>query len=208
MRNRWLNRNDPAPGCGMIYWHVLMYSYPEARAAAKDAQETLAGFPGLHMTPLRWLHVTILVAGSTDEITRDQMSVMVSEAERLLCDVDPIPVTLGKVLYHPEAIMFGVQPVEALRPILDAAQSATWQAVGHAVKINETLASWTPHMTISYSTATQPAAPITAALGKSLRERRILIDSVALVIQWGPERLWDWEPVGAARFRASGQAAQ
>lgn len=203
MRNRWLSRVEPAPGCGTIYWHVLMNAYPQACAAAMDAQEILAGFPGLHMTPLRWLHVTTFVAGSTEEITRNQMTVMISEAQDLLCDVAPITVTLGKVLYHPEAIMLRVRPIEALRPILGAAQSATRKAVGHTGIINETSSSWTPHMTVSYSTAEQPAEPILSALGKSLRERQIIIDSLTLVIQWGPERLWDWEPVGTARLGAT-----
>jgi 2'-5' RNA ligase len=208
MRNRWSSRTEPTPGCGTIYWHVLMHTYPQACAAAMDAQEILTSFPGLHMTPCRWLHITTLVVGSTDEITRNQMSVMVSEAQRLLRDVAPIPVTLGRVLYHPEAIMLGVQPIEALRPIFDAARSATRKIVGHEGTINEPFSSWTPHMTVSYSTTEQPVEPIFSTLGKSIRERQILIDSLTLVIQWEPEKIWDWEPVGTAHLRASGQAMQ
>ena len=204
MRNRWASRTEPAPGCGTIYWHVPLHTYPEARAAAMDAQKVLAAFPGLHMTPLKWLHMTTLVVGSPDEMTRAQMSAMVSAAQRLLCDNAPIPVTLGKVLYHPEAIVLRVQPVEALQLILDAAQLATREAVGHSGVTDELLPSlWTPHMTVAYSTTEQPAGPIVSALGKSIRERQILIDSLTLVIQWGPERHWDWEPIGTARLRTS-----
>jgi len=208
MRNRWLNRVEPGPDRGTIYWHILMHAYPEACSAATDAQEILADFPGLHMTPRQWLHITTLVVGATDEITRSQMSVMVSEAQRLLCDVAPIAVTLDKVLYHPEAIMLRTQPGDALRPIFDAARSATRKVVGRAGVIDEPFPLWMPHMTVSYSTTEQPAKPIVSALGESIRERQILVDSLTLVIQWGPERLWDWEPVGTARLRASGQAGQ
>jgi 2'-5' RNA ligase len=200
MRDRWSRRTEPPLGRGTIYWHVLMHAYPEARAAAMDAQETLAGFAGLHMTPLRWLHMTTLAVGSTDEITRNQMSTMVSVAQQLLRDVTPIRVTVGRVLYHPEAIMLRVEPVEVLRPILDTAQSATREVVGHVGVINELFPSWTPHMTVSYSTAEQPVEPIFSALGKSIRAREVLIDSLTLVIQWGPERHWDWEPVGTAHL--------
>jgi hypothetical protein len=201
MRDRWSNRTEPAPSHGTIYWHVLMHSYPQACAAAADVQEILAGFPGLHMTPRKWLHVTTLVAGSTDEISRARMSVMVLEAQRSLCDVAPIPVTLGKVLYHPEAIMLRVQPAEALLPVLDAARSATRKATGHVGAINGSLPSWTPHMTVSYSTTEQPAEPIISALGTAVQERQIFIDSLTLVIQWGSEKLWNWEPVGTARLQ-------
>src|SRR5437763_180225 len=92
MRNRWASRTEPAPGCGTIYWHVMLHTCPEARAAAMDAQKILAGFSGLHMTPLKWLHMTTLVVGSTGEITRAQMSTMVSAAQQLLCDIAPIRV--------------------------------------------------------------------------------------------------------------------
>jgi 2'-5' RNA ligase len=200
MRNRWLDRVEPASDRGTIYWHVLLYSHSQARAAAADVQENLTGFPGLHMTPLKWLHVTTLIAGSTDEITRTQMSAMVSEAQRLLRGVAPIPVTLGGVFYHPEAIVLPVRPVEALRPVLDAAQSATLKSVGHSGISDKASSLWTPHMTVSYSTADQPVEPIVAALGGGIRERQILVDSLTLVIQWGQERLWDWEPVGTAHL--------
>src|SRR5262245_5613443 len=137
MRSRWSSRTEPEPGRGTIYWHLLMHSYPQACAAAMEAQEILASFPGLHITPRRWLHVTALVVGSTDEVTINQMSVKVSEAQRLLRDIAPIPVTIGKVLYHPEAIMLRVYPVEARLHIIDAAQLVTRKAVGHAGLINE-----------------------------------------------------------------------
>jgi 2'-5' RNA ligase len=208
MRDRWSNRAEPAPGRGAVYWHILMHAYPQARAAARDAQKILEGFPGFHLTPPRWLHITTLVAGATDEIVRDRMTAMVSEAQRLLDDVNPIPVTVGKVLYHPEAVMLQVKPAEALQPILDAAQAATQRVLGHPGSINEPFPSWIPHLTVAYSTTEQPAEPIYTALGKSVPERQVSIDSLTLVIQWGPERLWNWEPVGTARLRASGQATQ
>ena len=31
-----------------------------------------------------------------------------------------------------------------------------------------------------------------------VRPRRILVDQVSLVVQLGPERRWDWEPVDTA----------
>lgn len=201
MRDRWAHRQERAADRGMVYWHVLMHDYPQACAVATEAHEILARFSGLHLTPLKWLHMTTLVAGSTDDITRAQMSAMVSEAERFLGEVAPIRVTLGKILYHPEAIMVGVQPAEALQLIVDAAQAATRHATGHDGTIEEA-SSWVPHMTVAYSTAEQPAEPIISALGRTVPERHLHIDALTLVIQWGSERLWNWEVVGRARFDA------
>jgi 2'-5' RNA ligase len=200
MRDRWKNRREPTPGHGTLYWHMLARRYPQARAAATEAQEQLALFTGLHMTPLEWLHMTTLIAGTTDDISKEQISTMLTEAQRALSSVQPITVALGPVLYHPEAIMLGVQPQEALLPVLEATREATLKATGRDGELGGSLPTWTPHMTVSYSTAEQPAGPIIDALGKSVRTRDVQIRSVSLVIQWGPERLWDWEPVGTVEL--------
>lgn len=202
MRDRWLTRTEPKSGIGSVYWHVLMSAYPEAQEAAISAQRILSSFPGFHMTPPEWFHMTTLVAGSTEEISRSQMAHMVERAQQLLANVNPIPVTLGKVLYHPEAVMLAVQPASALRPILNAAQSATFDVIGHSGLINESH-EWVPHVTISYSTTSQSAHPIIAALGKSIGEYHITVDALTLVVQWGAERLWNWEPVGTATLKHS-----
>ncbi|HEY8480969.1 MAG TPA: hypothetical protein VIL71_14175 [Spirillospora sp.] len=66
MTNRWQNRKEPGPGQGTIYWHMLVGDQPEARDAARTAWERLAGFNGLHLPPLEWLHITTLVVGPTE----------------------------------------------------------------------------------------------------------------------------------------------
>ena len=69
MVDRWRNRTKPQPGQGTFYWHMLIGRYPQA--IAREAQERLAPFSGLHYTPLRWLHITTLVVGSTDDMSLD-----------------------------------------------------------------------------------------------------------------------------------------
>ena len=71
-------------------------------------RRTLAGFDGLHMTPLRWLHVTTLLAGAAADFSPDKLRQMTQTAAGLLADTPAAAVTLGQVLYHPEAIMLGV----------------------------------------------------------------------------------------------------
>lgn len=203
MTNRWANRAELTASEGQVYWHILMYTYPQACAAAQDIQGILADFPGFHMTPHKWLHITTLLVGSTDETTPAHMSTMAAEARRILSTVAPIPITLSKILYHPEAIALRVQPSEALQPILDAAHTATRTAVGHTGKVDDHFPMWTPHMTVAYSTTEQPAQPIISALGKAVPERRIVIDSLTLVIQWGPEQQWNWQPITTTQLHGA-----
>ena len=69
MRNRWLDRPEPAPGAGEVYWHILLRDYPQVRQAVTGAQRILSDLSGFHMTPHEWLHITVLHAGPTERIS-------------------------------------------------------------------------------------------------------------------------------------------
>jgi hypothetical protein len=105
MRDRWQNRADTGPGRGIIYWHILLHDQPDAVALAEEAQERLSSFSGLHLTPLERLHITTLLVGSTGSVSAQQTTRILDETKRALASVQPISVTLGRILYHPEAIM-------------------------------------------------------------------------------------------------------
>jgi len=199
MIDRWKNRADQAPGEDVVYWHMLIGEHPEAVALARTAQQRLARFSGLHMTPLTWLHITAHIAGPASQFTPQQLTQMADTATRLLASTPPITVTLGKILYHPQAIMLAASPPEALAPLRQAALSATRQVTGTTVQPEEQ-APWTPHVTVCYSTAEQPAEPIIATLGRQLPRGDIQISALSLVIQRGPERQWDWHPLATARL--------
>jgi 2'-5' RNA ligase len=198
MIDRWEHRADPAPGEATVYWHMLMRDYPQAVSLAREAQQRLAHIDGLHMTPLQWLHMTTMVAGPASEFTINELDRMAAAAADLLASMPPITVTLGRVLHHPEAIMLGVTPREALKPIRNATLAATRLVTGRQALSDG--GRWVPHITICYSTAHQSAAPIFAALGESLTPRDIQVNALSLVIQHGPERNWNWSPTATIRL--------
>jgi 2'-5' RNA ligase len=199
MIDRWEDRSEPTPGEGLIYWHMLVGTDPGVIALAREARRNLAPFTGLHLTPYPWLHMTTLIAGSASEISRVQIRQMAATAGRRLADVPPITVTVGKILFHSEAIMLAAQPAEALLPVLEAVRDATQEVTGHPGRTGSKL-PWTPHITIAYSTTRQPAEPIITALGQSLPERKVQISTVSVVNQRGPERSWDWHAEATVRF--------
>jgi 2'-5' RNA ligase len=201
MTDRWQHRADPAPREGVVYWHMPMHDYPQVIGLARDAQQQLAAFGGLHMTPLDRLHVTTMIAGPATSFTDGQLRQMARAAADLLGNVAPITVTLGRVLYHPEAITLGVSPGKALTPIRDAAVTATRLVTGNK-KARDDLERWIPHITVCYSTAHQPAAPLIAVLGENLPRCEVEISALSLTIQRGPERRWDWTTVATIPFAA------
>lgn len=198
-RDRWRDRADPGPGQGVLYWHMLVGAQPAIARLARIAQEQVGGIGGFHMTPLEWLHITTVVGGPCDQVPASGLQQMIATASRLLADVRPASVSVGKLLYHPEAIMLAVEPEDALVPIRDAARVAT----SSVKRDGDGDAPWKPHITLCYSTACQPAGPVIAVLGEAFPAQKIRIDTVSLVIQHGPERQWDWKVAGTIPLAAS-----
>ncbi len=195
-RDRWSNRAELDSSKGAVYWHILFRDCPAVRATARAAQARLTPFRDLHMTPEEWLHATALVAGTTEDIASGDLDQMLSEARQHLSGIPPISVTISRVLYHPEAIMLGFAPEGALDPIHHAVRQATLTVTGRTGGITGPAERWTPHITISYSTGKQPMAPIASALGREVPRCDITVRAVSLVIQWGPERRWNWPARG------------
>ena len=99
--------------------------------------------------------------------------------------------------------MLGFTLEGVLDPIYHAVRQATLAVTGQTGSTTGLADRWTPHITISYSTGTQPMAPIANALGREVPRCDITVRAVSLVIQWGPERLWNWQPVGMASLNGS-----
>jgi 2'-5' RNA ligase len=201
MTDRWRDRPDPPPGQAQLYWHVLMRDQPQVRALAALARQRLAPCPGLHLTPEERLHLTVLRVGTSPEIPQPGIEDMVGRARELLAPVPPATVTIGRVLYHPEAIVLGAVPDGGLDPVATAIRSAASSAIGLPADVTD--APWLPHVTVAYSTLDQPAEPIIAALGAELPACPVIVDSVHLIAQYGPERDWNWRLLATARLAAA-----
>jgi 2'-5' RNA ligase len=183
-----------------VCWHLLLGDAEPVQKIATQAQQRLAGFTDLHMTPPRWLHATVLLAGRAADLTQADLDQMLTKARLKLNGTAPQTVTLGRVIYHPEGIVLPISPASALTPIFEAARATTLEVTGTPGATSTPGPSWHPHVTLCYSTSQQPAAPIIAALGKTLPPREVTIDTLTLVIQHGPPLSWDWRPVGAAHL--------
>jgi 2'-5' RNA ligase len=192
MANHWRQRPNQPPGRLRYHWHMLFHDQPEVRRLAATAQAKLAGLPGLDMVAEQWLHLTTFVVGFADEVPHASVDTLVAQARQTLAGLAPIPVTLGRVVYYPEAVVLAVEPPGALRPVLDAVAAATRSAGcdGHVAT-----EPWVPHVSVAYSHGTGPAAPVVAALGERLPTTEITIGSVSLVAQTQVERSWQWQPV-------------
>ncbi len=195
LTNHWYQRPGRVPGRELYHWHMLFHDQPSVHELAAAAQKRLAGQEGLDLIEMPWLHMTTYVVGFADEVPGSAVEVMTADARKRLSVVAPIQVSLERVFYASNAIVLPVDPPGALSPVLDAVQAAARAAgcEGHPGTD-----PWRPHVSVAYSNATIPAAPIIAALGRSLPKTEIVIRSVSLVAQTQVGRSWQWRPVAEA----------
>lgn len=192
MTSHWWQRPGRLAGRELYHWHMLFHDEPPVRELVKAAQAKIVGLPGLDMIPIPWLHLTTYVVGFADEVSASAIAEMTADARRRLSQIEPIRVSLGRVGYATEAIALPAEPFGALTPVLDAVREATRAAgcEGHT-----DTNPWLPHVSIAYSNASIPTAPIIAILGRWLPRTEITIRSVSLVAQTQVGRSWQWRPV-------------
>jgi 2'-5' RNA ligase len=197
MEDHWV----PEPGVDIsrprLMWFMIFGDDPQVAGLVRLGQARLAGLEGLDLVPREWLHMTTLIAGFADEIMADQVEAMAADARRMLAGIPPVTVTLGRILYHPRAVMLAAQPPDVLEPVLRAVQHATRIATGRNGKVH--YEPWTPHVTLAYGNSARPAAPVIEALGRELPQRHITISSICLISQ-APEQLWTWRLVTEVPF--------
>jgi 2'-5' RNA ligase len=191
MADHWRPRPGRHPGRAGYYWHLLLDDQPQVHELAAMAQRKLDGIAGLDLVPQHWLHLTTLSVGFADEVDRPQIDSMLATARHLLADLAPVPVSLGRVLYAPEAVMLAVEPADALQPVLASVATAAREAGLNGRSADP----WVPHITVAYSNGTGPAAPIIEALGLHLPTTEITIRTASLVAQQQRGHSWQWQPV-------------
>ena len=204
MANHWWQRPGRYPGRLLYQWHLAFHDQPKVLELAEIAQARLHSQAGLDMIERHLLHLTTYIVGFVDEVPMHAVNQMIDDARDRLSRIAPIRVMVGKIGYHPQAVMLLVEPSEALNPTLDAVRSAT-EAAGFEGHTDTD--PWRPHISVSYSHASGPAAPIVAALGRSLPETEITVKSISLVSQTQVGHSWQWEPVAEVYLTASAEDA-
>ncbi len=189
MTDNWAIRPGTDPQHQQLMWPMTLGADRTVIELAGQAHRRIARISGLDLVPPRWLHLTTLTSGPADDIAPDALAALIKEAQHLLAAIAPITITLGRVLYHPRAVMLDAGPAGPFEPVIEAVRTATRHAGSSTALYHD---PWRPHITLAYSNAARPAAPVIEALGRSLPARQVTIRSVSLVTQ-SPGQRWIWD---------------
>jgi len=192
MTNHWWWRPGVRPDRRLYVWHILFADQQEVPPLAQSCQALLAQVPGLDLVPKPWLHMTTQIIGFADEISDAEIESMREEATKRLQLLAPVPVALGRPLFHSEAVMLGARPARALDPVREAIRDAIANTRVHQLA---DAPDWTPHLTIAYSNREAPAAPVIEAMREAPPAIDVVVKQVSLVSQKRVGRLYRWDRI-------------
>ncbi|QXJ20656.1 2'-5' RNA ligase family protein [Actinomadura graeca] len=196
MRDHWWWRPGWQAGRRMYTWHFTFDGRHDVHRLVLAYQQRLAHISGLDPIPLEWLHLTTQGLAFADEITDETVDAVVAAVRARLADVPPATVTVGPAIVDPEVVRLRVEPAGALVPVRSAIRAAITEVVGEVGEGEE----WHPHISVSYSNADGPLAPIAAVLAEELPPVHAQIDEVQLIILGRDEHCYTWETRAAVQL--------
>ncbi|WP_245919714.1 2'-5' RNA ligase family protein [Actinomadura mexicana] len=196
MSDHWWWLPGMRPGRRMLLWHVLLDRQPEVFDLVRRYQDKLAGVDGLDLIPAEWLHMTTQIVGFEDEISGERVEALTASAARRLAPLEPIEVEVGRPWVHSEGVALGVRPARGLDPVRQALRQAAAETVGVHPLDGEP--DWTPHVSVAYSNADGPSAPIVHALGPRPEPVPLRVAAAHLVGQVRDGHLYRWERLAEA----------
>lgn len=197
MSSHWHRPDLPAP---LYVWHILADDQPDLRRLVRECQDRLGDLPGIDLVPEPWLHMTVQMIGTADQISEAQLKAMIRGAETTLTDLEPASCSVGEPLFHPEAIMLGAQPRDAFNPLWQAVRQPLEEVLGPEYLAEDR--PFIPHLTLAYANEAQPAAPYIQAISPGPEPVPITVREIHLVAQTCDDHVYRWEtlatvPLGA-----------
>ncbi|MFF7415610.1 2'-5' RNA ligase family protein [Streptomyces lydicus] len=191
MADHWWWRPGWKHGTRFLTFHLTFQDASDVHRLAADYRHALAAVDGLDLIPDNWLHLTTQGLGFVDELAAKEVEAIVDAARQRLARIPAFDLTLDRPQITPEAIRWEAAPSAppaAVRSALREAIGSVWDTVPEADD------SFAPHVSIAYSNATGPAAPVRAALDSVRSVPAVApIRSVELIVLNRDQRMYQWD---------------
>ncbi|MGH3825821.1 MAG: 2'-5' RNA ligase family protein [Pseudonocardiaceae bacterium] len=200
MRDHWWWRPGWRVGRSFYTWHVTFDDQPAAHQLAADYVPILEDLPTLDPIPVRWLHLTMQGIGFTDEVARADIEAIVEAARDRCAELTLFTITLGPARVDPEALMLPVWPPEPVACLRATIRTAIADVRGPD-NVPESPDDFRPHVSLAYSNAAGPAAPIAQRLtARPVTSAEITVRRATLIDLNRDHRAYQWTDVATAEL--------
>lgn len=193
MRNHWWWRPGWSTGRRFYTWHLVFDGQDDVHRLAAQYRDALEDVGGLSLIPDQWLHLTMQGVGFVGEVPEHDVERIVEAARTRLAAVPAFDIELGAdpVVLDPEAILFPVKPAEPVAQVRTAIRTALGDVLA---EVPESAEGFRPHVSVAYSAADGPVAPIEQALATvDAQPARARIATAELIVLHRDHRMYEWE---------------
>ncbi|WP_083883768.1 2'-5' RNA ligase family protein [Nocardia higoensis] len=178
------------PGQSGFYWY-LTFDDTQLVELAVRCQKELTG-DGIDFVPPDGLHLTLLKAGRSVDLSEAQLSTIVETARRRLTTISPFDLDVGPLTGSRSALRFSVTPWSDLLELHRALREATATSRPHGA-LSETT-RFRPHLGIGYINTPQSAMQLIdeVATLRDLPPVTVSVTEVRLVQLRREDRRYRW----------------
>ncbi|MFE0357520.1 2'-5' RNA ligase family protein [Streptomyces nigra] len=193
MRNHWWWRPGWNVGRRFYTWHLTFEGQQDVHRLAAEYRSALAPLePALTLIPDQWLHLTMQGINFIDEIDETDVDAVVAAARPRLAAIPAFDAQFGPAIIDPEAVLLPAQPSEPVRAVRNAVRAAIADVLSD---VPEQADGFRPHMSVAYSAADGPKAPIVEALAAFDAEpAHARITTAELIVIHRDNQMYEWEP--------------
>ncbi|WP_445520834.1 2'-5' RNA ligase family protein [Streptomyces sp. NEAU-174] len=197
MRNHWWWRPGWGVGRRFYTWHLTFEGQHDVHRLAAEYRAGLGPLgPALTPIPDRWLHLTMQGIGFVNEVAERDVKAVVEAARARLLAVPAFDLQLGPEVIDPEAVLLPAHPSEPVQDVRDAIRAAIGDVLG---EVPESADGFRPHVSVAYSAADGPAAPVSKALAAlDARPAHARITTAELIVIHRDNLMYEWEPYATA----------
>src|SRR5205814_1497997 len=179
LKEHWYWRPGWRAGRSYYTWHLTFSGQRVLHDLVRHVQAALS-VAGLDLVPVEGLHLTMQGVGFTDEVSRHDLDAIVAAVRQCCAGLGPMDLSLGPVDPDEEGVGLLVSPwgpIEDLRMAVRRGIGSVWDDVP------EPAAGFRPHVTIAYSGAAVPTAPLRERLVPLLRlpPAKVRVDEAQLI---------------------------
>jgi 2'-5' RNA ligase len=208
LRDHWWWRPGWREGRHFYACHIVFPNHEDLAQLVAAYQEPLRELPGLDLIPQRWLHLTMQGIGFVDQVGEVGRAAVLDALTRGLRDAVVPKVTFARPTVVREAIYLLAEPPDELQQLRMAAREAISEALG-ADRIPDALEhsqDYHPHVSVAYSSATQPSGPILEALATvQPTPVTVRLDTVYLLEFHRDHRMYEWTSATPIRVGSQGE---
>lgn len=201
MRNFWRTHQWPA-GERRLHWFVTFDHQPAVHSCYAAHLPVLEQHQHLvDIVPVEWLHLTVQSLCPMTAVRTDDLRELAATTGHRLSEMTVPHVQLGPARIDGGAVTWAVYPEESLSEVRETVRLCSTEILGEE-RAGRRRDRWSPHVTLGYGAADDPADDLAAALAfTELPRVEVAITEVALVdveqdLTW---RQYRWEPIAGVR---------